>query len=230
MRARFEVAVLAAGLFVAACGPSIDPAARADVDRRASELRPGAEAFGAPAAPSPMALGVGQWATYKAVDNNGRPSFVTMKIVGEQAGAFWYETLQESYYGRQGLRMLVDFGDRRRPESLKIKSAKIRDTKGRVTEYPEELIGFMNSMLRGQMGPITVDWTGLPQEDAAVPAGRFVSCYKGRSEVSWAGMHSVSTAWGHPTVPISGMVRSVGDNGMTMDLVAFGTSGAQSDF
>jgi hypothetical protein len=88
----------------------------------------------------------------------------------------------------------------------------------------------MNSILRGQLGPIVMDWTGLPQEDTSVPAGKFSGCYKGRSEISFAGFKSSATTWGHTAVPLSGMVRSLGDKGDVVELVSFGTTGAQSEF
>jgi hypothetical protein len=211
------------------CGPSIDAAAKADIDHRVSALTAQAQPYAAPANPTPMPMAVGQWATYKSVSDKGEPSFLTMKLVGQEAGAFWYETVNETYYGKTSSRMLADFGDRRRPDSIVIKAAKLKDSKGHVTEYPESMIGFMNSLLRGNLGPIVIDWTGLPQEDSSVPAGAFTGCYKGRSEVSFAGFKSTGTVWGHTAVPLSGMVRSQGDHG-TMELVAFGTSGAQSEF
>ena len=38
-------------------------------------------------------------------------------------------------------------------------------------------------------------------------------------------------SWSHPAVPLSGAVRSQGvDHPFTMELAAFGTSGAVSDF
>jgi hypothetical protein len=221
-------AVLA--LAFTACGPSIDAAAKADVDRRVAELRSPAQVFGAPASATPMALAVGQWVTYKFLNDKGQPSFLTLKLVGQEGPAFWYETSNQSYYGKSSTRMLVDFGDRRKPDSISIKSAKLRDNKGNVTEYPESMIGLMNSLLRGQLGPIVMDWTGLPQEDTQAPAGRFPQCYKGRSEVSFAGFKTASVVWGHTAIPLSGMVKSQGDNNTTGELVAFGTSGATSDF
>lgn len=217
-------------ILIAGCGPSLDPAAKADVDRRVAALAPPAQSFTAPTSPTPMPMAAGQWVTYKFLNQAGEPSFLTLKLVGQEGSFFWYETLHESYYGKTATRMLVDFGDRKNPDTIAIKAAKIRDSKGRVTEYPESMIGLMNSILRGSLGPIVVDWNGLPQEDAAVPAGRFPGCYKGRSEVSFAGWHAASTAWGHTAIPLSGLVRSVGDKNEIMELVAFGTSGAQSDF
>jgi hypothetical protein len=213
-----------------ACGPSIDAAAKADVDRRVATLNGGNQTVEKPSASAPMPMAVGQWLTYKVISDKGEPSFLTMKLVGQESGAFWYETLSETYYGKHATRMLVDFGDRRAPSSVTIKAAKLRDSKGRVTEYPENMIGFVNSILRGQLGPIVIDWTGLPQEDVSVAAGRFAGCYKGRSEVSFAGFKSTSTAWGHPAVPLSGMVRSQGEKGDSLELVGYGTNGATSDF
>ena len=175
-------------------------------------------------------MAVGQWVTYKFADDKGQPSFLTLKLVGQEGAAFWYETSNESYYGKSATRMLVDFGDRRKPDSVTIKSAKMRDAKGNVTEYPEGMVGIMNSLLRGQLGPIVMDWTGLPQEDSRTPAGRFAGCYKGNSEVSFAGWKAKSIVWGHTAVPLSGMVRSQGDNNSSGELVAFGISGASSDF
>lgn len=222
--------VVVTALLAGACGPSIDAAAKSDVDRRVASLSANAQNFPTPSGATPMPLAVGQWITYKFVNNKGEPSFLTLKLVGQEGPAFWYETAHESYYGKTATRMLVDFGDRKRPDSIVIKSAKLKDSKGRVTEYPESLIGMMNSILRGQLGPIAFDWTGLPQEDASVPAGKFAGCYKGNSEVSVAGFKANSVVWGHTAVPLSGMVRSVSDKNDTTELVAFGTTGAQSEF
>ena len=213
-----------------ACSPSIDAAVKADVDRQLALFTAPTQVYGTPSSATPMPLAVGQWVTYKFVDDKGQPSLMTQKLVGQEGGAFWYETLNESYYGKSGIRMLVDFGDRKQPDSITIKAAKIKDSKGQVTEYPESMIGLMNSVLRGQLGTIVIDWTGLPQEDATAPAGRFVGCFKGHSEVSFAGFKSTGVVWGHAAVPLSGMVRSEGENHRVGELVAFGTSGATSDF
>jgi hypothetical protein len=222
--------LLLALLFSLGCAPSIDAAAKADIDGRVGALGEPRQVYGTPPAAQPMAFAVGQWVTYKFIDDKKQPSFLTLKLVGQEGSAFWYEALSESYYGKNATRMLVDFGDRKTIESISVKAAKIRDSKGRVTEYPESMVGMMNSILRGQLGSIVTDWTGLPQEDMAVPAGRFSGCYKGRSEVTFAGYKASSVVWGHPAVPLSGMVRSQGDNNTTGELVSFGTSGAKSDF
>jgi hypothetical protein len=227
---RLSIALVLASSLATACSPSIDPAAKADIDHRVAALAPAGQNVGKPSNSTPMPMAVGQWLTYKVTSDKGEPSFLTLKLVGQEGPAFWYETLQESYHGKTAMRMLVDFGDRKSIDGVTIKAAKLRDTKGRVTEYPENIIGLMNSVLRGNLGPIIVDWTGLPQEDVQVPAGSFAGCYKGRSEVTFAGFKSASTAWGHTAIPLSGMVRSQGDTGNSLELVGFGTSGARSEF
>src|SRR5256885_15275936 len=97
-------------LLAPGCGPSIDAAARADVDQRVAALSPPARSFSAPASATPMPLAVGQWVTYKFMNQKGEPSFMTLKLVGQEGSAFWYETLHESYYGKTASRMLGDFG------------------------------------------------------------------------------------------------------------------------
>src|SRR5262245_32767144 len=95
--AAIAVVSVAAG---AACGPTIDPAARADVDRRGSLLPAEGQAFPAPTAPQPLPLAVGQWVQYKSTDDRGWPSFLTVKVVDELQGAYWIEYLNEGYTGR----------------------------------------------------------------------------------------------------------------------------------
>ena len=221
----FCLAVVAGG-----CGPSIDAAAKADVDRRLARMQSSERAFAAPADATPLPLAVGQWVTYKFVDDKGQPSFMTLKLVGETGGAYWYETLGESYYGTTATRMLLDFGDRKGPESVTIKTAKIRLHDGNVVDYPESVVGMMNSLLRGNLGPVVINFWGMPQEDVTATAGRFARCYRGTSEVQFAGFKASSLVWGHPAIPFSGMVKSQGDDGSRGELVDFGTSGAVSSF
>lgn len=222
--------IFSAALALTACGPSIDAAAKADIDARVSRLTPAPHVFGTPTANFPVPIAVGQWAQYKFVDDKGQPSFLTMKIVGQVGAAFFYETVTEAYTGKTAMKMLVDFGDRRSPESINILQARLRDQKGEIIDYPPSLIGMMNATLRGALGPITITWQGLPQEDAVVPAGRFVGCFKADSTAAWGPFRSASRVWSHPAVPLSGMVRSQGlDSPTAGELVAFGMTGATSE-
>ena len=216
-----------------ACGPSIDPAAKADIDRRVSVLQVGSNTVAAPAPGmfAPMPFAVGQWTQYKMISDKNEPSFLTYKIVGQEADAVWLEMVNETYSGRTMQKMLVAFGNRMDPAQVQIRAVKMKDASGRVTEMPPEVIGMMQGTYRGAISSLIIQWQGLPQENATVPAGRFDGCYRVRSDAQWGPFRTTSDSWAHPAVPLSGTVRSLGvDKPYTMELVAFGTTGATSEF
>jgi hypothetical protein len=218
---------VAAAATAAGCGPSIDPAAKADIDRRLASLGGGGSAFPGPEAFVPMPFAVGQWAEYKMIDAKGEPSFLTHKIVGQETGAFWLETVVESYRGKTLQRMLVAFGSRTDPTQMEIRAIKTRDREGRVTELPPSMMVMLQSVYRSAVSALVVSWQGLPQESVTVPAGSFTGCFHTQGEVQFGPWRSVAESWSHPAVPLSGLVRSRGvDHPTTMELVAFGTSGA----
>ena len=218
---------------VSACGPSVDPAAKADIDQRVSVLKPGAVAVPPPAAGmfAPMPLAPGQWTQYKMVDDKNQPSFLTYKVIGQEGDAVWLEIVHDTYYGRTMQKMLVAFGNRMDPAQVQIRAVSMKDAKGRVNEMPPPVISMMQSTYRGVVSTMIINWQGLPQEAATVPAGRFDGCYKARTDAQWGPWRSVADSWSHPAVPLSAAVRSQGvDHPFTMELVAFGTSGAVSEF
>jgi hypothetical protein len=213
-----------------ACGPSIDPAAKADIDRRVSLFAPGSNVYPAVASFTPRPLTVGQWTQLKLTDDKGQPSILTYKIVGAEADAYWVEVVNESYLGKNVTKMLLYFGDRANPASMEIRSVRIKDKDGRVTPFDGPMISLMKSMWQGVLTTLTVTWQGLPQEDVAVVAGHFAACYKARTDASFGPFRSAATSWSHASVPINGLVKSVGiDHPNTMELVAFGETGATSE-
>lgn len=224
---------VAAAITLSACGPSIDPAAKADIDRQVAALRPGANAVPAPAPGmfAPMPFAVGQWTRYKMTNDKNEPSFITYKIVGQDGNAIWLEVVHEAYTGRTMQKMLVAFGNRMDPSSVEIRAVSTKDAKGRVQEMPAPVISMMQSTYRSAVSMLVINWQGLPQESAAVPAGKFDGCFKARTDAQWGPWRSVADSWSHPAVPLSGAVRSQGvDRPFTMELAAFGTSGAVSEF
>ena len=213
------------------CTPSIDPAMKAALDQRAAQVQISHRSLPAPHAPKPMPLRVGQWIELKLIDGKGHLSFLTYKMVGEKAGAYWVETVTESYWGRSAMKMLVDLGDRKDPKQIKLFEFMQKDKNGKVNVFPEEMVGLMRPVVDEVLSSVVVTWEGLPQEDVQVPAGRFVKCFKGRSSGSFGPFKASGMVWWHPAVPINGLVKSVGiDNPSTMELVAFGLTGAKSEF
>jgi len=228
----FAVTV-AATLASSACGPSVDPAAKADIDRRVSVLQAGANAVPPPAPGmfAPMPLAVGQWTQYKTINDKNEPSFITYKVTGQDGNAVWLEIVNESYYGRTMQKMLVAFGNRMDPNQVEIRAVSTKDAKGHVQEMPPPVVSMMQSTYKSAVSMLIINWQGLPQETATVPAGRFDGCFKARTDAQWGPWRSVADSWSHPTVPLSGAVRSQGvDHQFTMELAAFGTSGATSEF
>ena len=230
MRARLGSFLILLSASLLGCGPSIDPAAKADIDGRVAALKPAGQTYPAPAAFSPRPFAVGQWTQHKLVDDKGQPSFMTYKVVGEDNGAFWVEMSQESYAGKSTTKMLIFIGDRMNPKSVDVRAVKMRDKKGRVTEFDPAMMALMKSMWSGAVDMLFISWQGQPQETATVAAGTFAGSFKVRTEGSWGPWHATSMSWSHPAVPLSGLVKSQGlDKPTTMELVAFGDSGAVSD-
>jgi len=222
-----------AAVALSACGPSIDPAAKADIDKRVSVLQAGSNVVPAPAPGmyAPMPFAVGQWTQYKTTNEKGEPAFLTYKIIGQEGDAVWLEVVNDTYHGRTMQKMLVAFGNRMDPNTVEIRAVSTKDAKGRVQDMPPPVIAMMQSTYRSAVSMLIINWQGLPQESATVPAGRFDGCFKTRTDAQWGPWRSVADSWSHPAVPLSGAVRSQGvDHPFTMELAAFGASGAVSEF
>jgi hypothetical protein len=218
-------------LLFAACGPTIDPAAKADIDGRLAALQEGGTTVPAPPGFNPMPLAVGQWVQYKMIDEKGQPSFLTYKVLAAESGGFWIETLHESYFGRTAQKMLIAFGSRSDPNQIEVRAVVTLDRRGSVSPLPPQMIPVMQVTFRSVVSALAFSWTGMPRESAIVPAGRFEGCYRARADAQWGPWRSLADSWRHPAVPLSGLVRSQGiDRPFTMDLVAFGTTGATADF
>jgi hypothetical protein len=229
-----------AGFFVACayawgagggCGPSLDPAAKADIDQRSARIPKPSQTFPAPAEARALPLAAGQWTQYRAADDKGRPSFLTYKLIDEELGSWWLEIVNESYFGRTVTRLLVYLGDRQSLDVLDIKAMKLRDKDGNVTDAPPETLAMAKSLWGGLLSPLVIHWDGAAQEDVTAPAGSFAGAYKAHTPADWGPFKSESDAWSHPAVPLTGLVRSQGkDKPTRLELVAFGEKGARSEF
>jgi hypothetical protein len=214
----------------AGCGASINPAYKADVDRRIAALHPSSASYPAGDSFEPMPLAVGQWIELKMVDDQQQPSLLTYKVVGQEGDAFWFEVTTESYKVKSETRMLVNLGDRTNPETFAVKAFTVR-TNGQVNEYPPSLLGMLKGMWKPLVKGLQVQWKDLPREDVKVVAGEFAGAFKRRSTASYGPYEQTSDGWAHPAVPINGLVRGVGtDKPYSIELIAFGTEGATSTF
>ncbi len=155
-----------------------------------------------------------------------QPSFLTTKVVGQDGDAFWIESLQESYSGRTVTKILLSIPNRMDPGSVEIRGVVMKDRNGHVNTLEGPVLSMMQGLYRGAVANLIVSWQGQPQEDASVPAGTFIGCFKMRTDAQWGGWKSASMSWSHPAVPLSGMVRSDGiDKPSSMELVRVRTVG-----
>jgi hypothetical protein len=208
-----------------------DPAVQKDIDRRVAALPTPAQTFPPPAAPSPPPLAVGSWTQHKLVDEQGHPSFLTMKVVGEEFGSYWLEIAQESYLGRTLTKMLVYFGDRSTPSAIDIRILRSKGPRGDVSEAHADELAEARTHWQGLLATLAAAWQGLRQEDTSVPAGTFTACFlREGGPAPLADAAGASRVWSHPMVPLTGVVRAQGlDRRTSMELVAFGEHGARSE-
>lgn len=253
---RAGVVLAAIALSVGRCAPSITPAAKADIDRRIAELRPPAKSFDAPPEATGVPLEPGQWVQYRVRDDEGRPSFVTHKVVGEESGAFWMEVVTESYAGREVVKLLVGLGELRAPHHLprnakggekgtaaeklahalshkhiELRALLLKNNAGDVTNVPPFFLRVVAFTWPYGFSLAFPDWQTGVRDEASVPAGRFLGCFMIRSTDPGTGeVGESSLSWFHPAVPLAGLVRRRSLDGAALrELVAFGTSGARSE-
>jgi hypothetical protein len=208
-----------------ACAHHQDSTAKIDIDRRVAALVPTEQPFAPPVAALPKPIAVGQWTLHKVVNAKGEPSLLTYKIVGEDGDAYWVEVADESYFGKKVTKMLVSFGDRSNPSNMEIRSIKVKDSAGNVSEIQANMIPATRSSWQEAANLLVIAWQGLPREDVHVVAGNFAGCFRAPTSAQGGG-----TAWAHPIVPITGLVRIVSSGQPSvMELIGFGDMGATSE-
>ena len=152
----------------------------------------------APGMFAPMPFAVGQWTQYKMTDDKGQPSFLTQKIVGQEADAVWLEIGErELLRPDDDQKMLVAFGSRMDPNQVEIRAVKMKDTSGNVNEMPPPVISMMQSTYRGAVSSLLISWRACRRRSTAVPAGRFDGCFKARTDAQWGPWRSVADSWAH---------------------------------
>jgi hypothetical protein len=171
------------------------------------------------------------------VDFRGDPSFLTTKIVAREGDTWWFETVLVSDVGKLITKLLVFVGERRDAGSIEVLAGRVRFRNGNIVEIPPSKLASYGALFH-----VVVSWQGQPQQDAVAPAGTFRSCFKGRNVWERWIVGPSSTAWSHPAVPISGLVRAevIEDPqpwyrkrpleiAKSTELVGFGETGATSE-
>lgn len=214
-----------------ACGPTINQAAKSDVDKRVASLATSEEIVPAPEANTLMPLAAGQWIEQHMVDDEGRHSFVKTKVLSQEGSNFWIEVETQSYYGTTALKLLLGIGNRNDPTTVTVHDYWLMDDQGTVTQYPPALLSVLQSTMKEFLTQLVIAREPAGQGDTTVPAGGFAQAYKARVETSLGTSTFTADVWWHPAVPINGQVKTVGvSNSTASALVAYGTTGASSVF
>lgn len=222
---------LIASLSLLSCGSSVNPALKSSIDKRVLSFPQSSDnVYEAPDKAEPLPIAVGQWARYKLTDDDNNPALMTYKVVGEDAGAYWLETVRETYTERQVTLLLVKLGDRRSLEGIEVRAMKQKTDDDSVMEFPGAMLSLMQSLWKPSLESMVIDWQGKEQDDARVPAGVFKRCYQAYTTVSLFGSSKSTRNWSHPAVPMSGSVRTQSvDSTFSMVLLEFGLDGATSE-
>lgn len=224
--------VLSACALVGCLGP--DPAIKAALDQRVAQITPNTTAYRAAHTPAIVPIKTGQWIQTKTVTSKGEIALTTVKIVGQEGNAFWQEIVTDTYSGRAILKKLIDFGDQKNHDTMKILRILIKGAEGDVLEFPPGLVPSNSPHAGMSLGMIQS--TRLSQEDLQVLAGQFAQSYTGLFTVPHP-LGSISgTGWWHSAVPINGVLKLIIREGNSLaqegiwELVAFGLQGATSEF
>jgi hypothetical protein len=222
--------VLASSLGLAACGPMVDSAAKADLDRHLAQIKTSEETYAPAESFLPMAFVVGQWTEHRITDERGVTALVTYKLVGEESGAFWLETVTESYEGRDVTKMLVALTSGRDPAGMEIRALRIKKGNEAPVDVDPGALMSVREQYRSSLDLLATSFDTDQKDDARVPAGHFIGCYKVQTAGPWGPWHTPSIVCSHPAVPLSGVVRAKAiGKASGMELVGFGLTGAESE-
>lgn len=231
MRPRLFLLVTAVVGLAGACGPSVDPAFKADLDRRLAALPTSEETYPPSESYLPMTFGVGQWTQHRIRDVKGLTTLLTSKLVGQENGGYWLETVTESYQGREAVKMDVALLTGRDTSGMEIRALKIKKGNAAPTNVDPGDLPAVRERYRSTLDLLAVAFGDELKDDAHVPAGRFIGCYKAETGRPWGPFPTTSILCAHPCVPLSGVVRAHPvDKSSLMELVAFGITGAESEF
>ncbi len=217
-------------LLCAACSPSINPKLKTSVDSKLAMVQNSSETYSAESAPA--GYEAGQWLQYKLLDENGRPTLMTYKLLAVLDGGYAVETVSESYYSRDVNYIEFQYTLGAPIDTMKI----VRVISSKGDDAPKEMDGMslsiMDSVYKNLAGQIFMSQTGAPGgASVSVPAGTFASCSEMDTTLSLGPWSIESHTWHHPAVPMHGMVKSERTDGKpgSSELLTFSLTGAQSE-
>jgi hypothetical protein len=222
--------LLAAALGVTACAGMVDPAVKADLDRRVAAFPTSEETYPPSDVFSPMSFHPGQWTQHRIRDDKNGPQLLTFKLLGMDSGGYWVETVNESYAGREAIRMLVFLRGGRDTSAMEIRGVRIKKGDGPAVDLDQTADPTARNRVYQALDLLAVAMESQEKDDARVPGGHFIGCWKHQTPGPWGPWQKPSIVCAHPSVPLSGIVFAKPTDGSAlMELVAWGTSGAEPE-
>ena len=166
---------------------------------------------------------VGQWSEYKMVASGDSPVTMRISIVGEEDGAFWYETVLTPDEGERVISKMLVLGDPDDPSGIKRMIVKSGDEP--AMEMPMQMMKMMEGMGMEKPEPVgepeadegvQADMAEVGVESITVPAGTFEATH-----IHTASGEDSFDAWVSPKVGPYGVVKSKGGD-FEMTLMGYG--------
>lgn len=222
-------------LFLVSCGPSVNPQLKARIEPFFA--KESGTSFGVSKKFfSPVPLAVGQYVVYGIIDEDGTRSISKTSIVGRESGGWIYESYSLSETQEGIVQMLVRGIEKVRKsgnlDDIELVWVKIKQEDGQVQKIEGPVLAMAKSLYKKNLSNLDITVSRFVDGGTVkVPAGSFAKTNKVKSEVTMWGKKYKSTGWYHYAVPVTGMVKSVSDDGdSTMVLLDFGKRGAKSSF
>lgn len=218
--------VLIAAAVLTSC-VAVDPARKSQLDTWRESLKPQALTYPASNG-SRIAISEGQWVEYLAVDEADFPSKIRYSVLNEEIGGRWLEVEQTDYYGSTKAKMLIEMDDWNSPSSWTIKRIVRQVNNEKPQELQSGLIGEVGDQQLGAL-KIQLKTDSAARETIVTPAGTFADTLRIRSKSTTTLGTFETMLWLHSAVPVTGWAKSRSRDGkLTMELTAFGLTGARS--
>jgi len=175
----------------------------------------------------------GQFVMHKMVQD-GKLSITRVSLIKKQRRGWIIETYSIDGHSEAVSQMLISgyakaqrSGD---PDVLDILWIKVKGEDGEISTIEGPQLVFMKNVYLNVLDGIAMKISRKRRGGRVkVPAGIFSHTVKQKSKVELFGSEYMSTTWYNSFVPISGVVKSVSEDGGTViELLDFGLSGAKS--
>jgi hypothetical protein len=233
MKKNIVSALCVLSLVLVACGSAQEKSgAPSKMDSMFSSTAPGTFPAGKKFI-QPAAWAVGQYVVMGTIEKGKKKSVMRYSIVGKADGGFIFEMVVTTDKEENVMQYLLKGIDKAmksgKPGDIEIAWIKVRGSDGKIQVIDGAMMSLYKPMLSSSTSNAGVKMNVFTDGGTiVVPAGSFTGVNVVETESKTLGFTTKSKGFYHSAVPITGMVRSITEDGKTeMVLIAFGTTGAK---